>query len=99
MIINVINLNTIKYSDGSAAFKYKDDETIAKVKKRHDNALKKARKAHYDKIFKLILGQDNDKLGQMVKEKYESLSEEERNSFYDTYVELFDGSGIEGWCE
>ena len=34
----------------------------------------------------------------MVKEKYES-SEEERNSFYDTYVELFDGSGIEGWCE
>ena len=35
----------------------------------------------------------------MVKEKYESLSEEERNSFYDIYVELFDGSGIEGWCE
>ena len=89
----------IKYSDGSAAFKYKDDETIAKVKKRHDTALKKARKAHYDKIFKLILGQDTDKLKQMVKEKYVSSSEEERNSFYDTYVELFDGSGIEGWCE
>ena len=35
----------------------------------------------------------------MVKEKYESSSEEERTSFYDTYVELFDGSGIEGWCE
>ena len=88
----------IKYSDGSVAFNYKDDETITK---RHANALKKARKAHYDKIFKLILGQDDDKLNQMVKEKYESLTEEEKKNFnsYDAYVELFDGSGIEGWWD
>jgi len=89
----------VKYSDGSIAFKYKDDETITKSKERYVNALKKARKAHYNKIFKLILGQDNDKLNQMVKEKYESLSEEEKKNFdsYDAYVELFDGSGIECW--
>ena len=89
----------IKYSDGSVSFNYKDDEAIIKAKKRYDNALKKARKTHYDKIFKLILGQDDDKLNQMVKEKYDSLSEEEKKNFdsYDAYIELFDGSGIEGW--
>ena len=88
----------VKYSDGSVAFKYKDDKVITKAKECHANALKKARKAHYDKIFKLILGQDNDKLNKIVKEKYESLSEEEKKTFdsYDAYVELFDGSGIEG---
>jgi len=91
----------VKYSDGSVAFKYKNDETIIKAKERRVNALKRAHKAHYDKIFKLILGQDNDKLNQMVKEKYESLSEEEKKNFnsYDAYVELFDGSGIEGWWD
>lgn len=91
----------VKYSDGSVAFKYKDDETIENAKERHINALKKARKVHYNKIFKLILGQDNDKLNQMVKEKYESLSEDEKKNFdsYDAYVELFDGSGIEGWWD
>lgn len=91
----------VKYSDGSVAFKYKDDEIITKAKERHANALKKARKAYYNKIFKLILGQDNDKLNQIIKEKYESLSEEEKKNFdsYDAYVELFDGSGIEGWWD
>ena len=91
----------VKYSDGSVSFNYKDDEAIEKTKKHHANALKKARKAHYDKIFKLILGQDDDKLNQMVKEKYESLSEEEKKNFnsYDAHVELFDGSGIEGWWD
>ena len=91
----------VKYSDGSVSFKYKDDETVEKDKERHTNALKKARKAHYNKIFKLILGQDNDKLNQMVKEKYESLSEDEKKNFdsYDAYVELFDGSGIEEWWD
>ena len=91
----------VKYSDGSVLFKYKDDKAIVKAKKYHANALKKARKAHYDKIFKLILGQDDDKINQMVKEKYESLSEEEKKNFdsYNAYVELFDGSGIEGWWD
>lgn len=91
----------VKYSDGSVSFKYKDDKAIAKAKERHANALKKARKAHYDKIFKLILGQDDDKLSQIVKEKYESLSEEEQKNFdsYDAHIELFDGSGIEGWWD
>jgi len=89
----------VKYSDGSVAFNYKDNETITKAKERYINALKKARKAHYNKIFKLILGQDNDKLDQMVKEKYESLPEEEKRTFdsYGAHIELFDGSGIEGW--
>ena len=91
----------VKYSDGSVSFNYKDDETVVKAKERYTNALKKARKAHYNKIFKLILGQDDDKLNQMVKEKYESLSEEEKKkfNFYDAHVELFDGSGIEGWWD
>ena len=37
----------------------------------------------------------------MIKEKYESLSEEEKKNFnsYDAQVELFDGSGIEGWWD
>ena len=91
----------VKYSDGSVLFNYEDTEAKLKDAEKYNNALKKARKAHYNKIFKLILGQDNDKISQMVKEKYESLSEEEKKNFdsYDAYVELFDGSGIEGWWD
>lgn len=88
----------VKYSDGSVLFDYEDEAKQKDIEK-YNNALKKARKAHYNKIFKLILGQDNDKIRQMVKEKYESLSEEEKKNFdsYEAYVELFDGSGIESW--
>jgi hypothetical protein len=37
----------------------------------------------------------------MVKDKYEALSEEEKKEFdsYAAHVELFDGSGIEGWWD
>ena len=40
-------------------------------------------------------------LGNLDQEKYESLSEEEKKNFnsYDAHVELFDGSGIEGWWD
>ena len=91
----------VKYSDGSVAHICTDEEAYAKDRERYHAALKKARKAHYDKIFKLIVGQDDDKIGQMVKAKYEALSEEEKKEFdsYAAYVELFDGSGIEGWWD
>jgi len=91
----------IKYSDGSVAHICTDEESCAKDHERYHAALKKARKAHYDKIFKLIVGQDDDKLNQMVKTKYDALSEEEKKEFdfYAAHVELFDGSGIEGWWD
>lgn len=91
----------IKYSDGSVSHICTDDESYKKDRERHHAALKKARKTHYDKIFKLIIGQDEDKLNQMVKDKYDALSEEEKKKFdpYAERVELFDGSGIEGWWE
>lgn len=91
----------IKYSDGSVAHICTDEESYAKDRERYGAALKKARKAHYDKIFKLIIGQDDDKINQMVKAKYDALSEEEKEKFdsYAARVELFDGSGIEGWWD
>jgi hypothetical protein len=91
----------IKYSDGSVSHICTDEDAYVKDRERYHAALKKARKAHYDKIFKLIIGQDDDKLNQMVKDKYEVLSEEEKKKFdpYVARVELFDGSGIEGWWD
>ena len=90
-----------KYSDGSVSHICRDEESYEKDRERYYAALKRTRKAHYDKIFKLIIGQDEDKLHQMVKAKYETLSEEEKKKFnhYEAYVELFDGSGIEGWWD
>lgn len=77
----------------------RNEDSYAKYYERYYAALKRTRKAHYDKIFKLIIGQDEYKLHQMVKAKYEALSEEEKEKFdyFSSYVELFDGSGIEGW--
>ncbi len=80
---------------------YRNEDSYEKYYGRYYAALKRTRKAHYNKIFKLIIGQDEDKLNQMVKAKYEALSEEEKGKFnhYEAYVELFDGSGIEGWWD
>ena len=80
---------------------YRNEDSYEKYYGRYYAELKRTRKAHYNKIFKLIIGQDEDKLNQMVKAKYEALSEEEKEKFdyYSSYVELFDGSGIEGWWD
>lgn len=91
----------IKYSDGSVSHICADEDAYTKDRERYHAALKKARKTHYDKIFKLIVGQDDDKINQIIKDKYEALSEEEKKEFdfYTAHVELFDGSGIEGWWD
>ena len=77
----------------------RNKDSYAKYYRRYYSELKKARNEHYEKIFRFIVGQDEDKLNQMVKAKYETLSEEEKEKFdyFSSYVELFDGSGIEGW--
>lgn len=77
----------------------RNEDSHEKYYGRYYAELKKARNEHYEKIFRFIVGQDEDKLNQMVKAKYETLSEEEKEKFdyFSSYVELFDGSGIEGW--
>lgn len=87
--------------DYQEAVDSRNEDSYAKDYERYYAELKRTRKAHYNKIFKLIIGQDEDKLNQMVKAKYEALSEEEKGKFnhYEAYVELFDGSGIEGWWD
>ena len=85
--------------DYQEAVDSRNEDSYAKDYERYYAELKRTRKAHYNKIFKLIIGQDEYKLHQMVKAKYEALSEEEKEKFdyFSSYVELFDGSGIEGW--
>ena len=85
--------------DYKDAVDYRNEDSHEKYYGRYYAELKKARNEHYEKIFRFIVGQDEDKLNQMVKAKYETLSEEEKEKFdyFSSYVELFDGSGIEGW--
>lgn len=95
----------VKYDDGSVLYEYK--EKTEDEKNNHDSCLKdlaKTRKEHFNKIFKLIQGQDSDKLRKQVNARIESMSDEEKkdysdNGYYKIHTELFDGSGIEDWWD
>ena len=88
-----------EYSDGSVCFEYIDSDEIKKHNKKYIDTLRKERKAHFNKIFKIIEGQDNDKLGEETNKILAEKPENDPRTFEDIYNELFDGTGIEGWWD
>lgn len=60
---------------------------------------------HYQKIFDLIIGQDDEDIKKEIERRMAAMSEEEKNSMSEgelyrkLYMEVWDGSGIEGWYD
>ena len=67
--------------------------------------LAEERKAHYNKIFSLIIGQDDMYIRDEVDRRITALPEEQKQSmpeselYQKVYNEVWDGSGIEGWWD
>lgn len=93
-----------KYADGSVCF-HNDNEEHNKRKHNYFEEVAKERKAHYQRIFDLIIGQDNEWLLQEIDRRIAAMSEEERKAVPEdelhrkVYYEVWDGSGIEGWYD
>ena len=60
---------------------------------------------HYQKIFDLIIGQDEEDIKAEIERRIAAMSEEEKKSMSEgelyskLYMEVWDGSGIEGWYD
>lgn len=99
------NTKITKFSDGSVEFEDNDKEAAEKKAKEFYTALAKERKAHYNKIFSLIIGQDDEEIKAEIDRRIAAMSEEEKKSIsenelrYKLYNEVWDGSGIEGWWD
>ncbi len=93
-----------KYADGSVCF-HNDNEEHNKQTHIYFEEVAKERKAHYQKIFDLIIGQDSEWISQEVDRRIAAMSEEEKQSIpenelrHKVYYEVWDGSGIEGWYD
>lgn len=95
------------YDDGSVCFHDDKNKNRKKETAAYYKEVAKERKLHYQKIFDLIIGQDNDKLQKEYNKRIEALTPEEKalpeNELHDLYNkiwnELWDGSGIEGWWD
>lgn len=93
-----------KYADGSICF-HNDDEEHNKQTNNYFEEVAKERKAHYQKIFDLIIGQDSEWLSQEIDRRIAAMPEEEKKSIpenelhHKVYYEVWDGSGIEGWYD
>ena len=93
-----------KYADGSVCF-HNDDEEHNKQTHNYFEEVKNERKAHYQKIFDLIIGQDDEWISQEVDRRIAAMPEEEKKSIPEdelrrkVYNEIWDGSGIEGWYD
>ena len=94
----------VEYEDGSVMFDFKEDEETKKKEKEYEEAVVQARKEHYDKIHRLIVGQDMEQLYEESNAKFAALPPEEQEDPHYTkrheiYAELFDGTGLEGWWD
>lgn len=93
------------YADGSVCFHGDDSEEHQKKTDEYYAEVKKERKAHYQKIFDLIIGQDNDDVQKEIERRMNEIPEEEKKSMSESelytkiYNEVWDGSGIEGWWD
>lgn len=93
-----------KYTDGSVCFHHDREGYEDELDKLFEE-IAKERKFHYQKIFDLIIGQDQEWINQEVCRLYNELSEEEKNSKSENeikrelYYKVWDGSGIEGWYD
>lgn len=94
-----------KYSDGSVLFHNEENEEEKQKTEQFYEALKEERKAHYNKIFSLIIGQDEEFVKKEVERRIAALPEEKKRSipkdelYYKIHNEVWDGSGIEGWWD
>jgi len=98
-----------EYEDGSIGFEEVENEYSKAIReryKRYFDEIKEAREKHYDKIFKLIKGQDKDEINQRIEnfvehtvfpEKADKWSVEKYRQ--ELYNRLYDGSGIENWWD
>lgn len=95
----------VKFSDGSVMFENDVREERRKETENYFAEIKKERKAHYQKIFDLIIGQDNDELAEKIQKRLAEIPAEEKENvdeselYNKVYYELWDGSGIEGWWD
>ncbi len=93
-----------KYADGSICF-HNDDEEHNKEFHKLSEELAKERKLHYQKIFNLIIGQDQESMKKEIEQRLAAMHDEEKNSlskgelYRKVYMEVWDGSGIEGWYD
>jgi len=93
-----------KYADGSVCF-HNDDEEHNKQSHIYFEEVKKERKIHYQRIFDLIIGQDDEWISQEIERRIAAMPEEEKQSVpedelrHKVYYEVWDGSGIEGWYD
>lgn len=93
-----------KYADGSICF-HNDNEEYNKQTHNYFEEVRKERKAHYQKIFDLIIGQDDEWISQEVDRRIAAMPKEEKKAIledelrYKVYMEVWDGSGIEGWYD
>lgn len=93
-----------EYADGSVCFHHDGEESNNEYHKLFEE-IAKERKLHYQKIFDLIIGQDDEDIKKEIERRMAAMSEEEKNSMSEgelyrkLYMEVWDGSGIEGWYD
>lgn len=93
-----------EYADGSVCFHNDDEESNNEYHKLSEE-IAKERKLHYQKIFDLIIGQDDEDIKKEIERRMAAMSEEEKKSMSEgelyrkLYMEVWDGSGIEGWYD
>lgn len=99
------NSKVVKYADGSVLFHNDESEEEKQKTEQFYKALAEERKAHYNKIFSLIIGQDDENIQEEVEKRIAAIPEEKKQStpkselYHQIYNEVWDGSGIEGWWD
>jgi hypothetical protein len=93
-----------KYADGSVCF-HNDSEGYEDELHKLFEEIAKERKLHYQKIFDLIIGQSKEDIEKEMERRIAMMPEEEKQSMskaelnHKVYMEVWDGSGIEGWYD
>jgi len=93
-----------EYADGSVCFHHDRDGYEDDLHNLYEE-MEKERKLHYQKIFDLIIGQDQKDIKKEVERRIAAMSEDEKKSmsegelYHKVYMDVWDGSGIEGWWD
>jgi len=95
-----------KYANGDVCFHGDNSKEREKEAKRYYTEVAKERKLHYQKIFDLIIGQDNDDIEKEIRKRFNALQDKpkkgtpEYSKLYTKFWnEVWDGSGIESWWD
>lgn len=93
-----------KYADGSVCFHHDSEGYKDELHKLFEE-IAKERKLHYQKIFDLIIGQSKEDIEKEMERRIAMMPEKEKQSMskaelnHKVYMEVWDGSGIEGWYD